>query len=77
MRRFLSCLAAVVLLVAFSSPSAQAQNWNQRATTLSDSLTNEVVRRLRNDFRQCGELLNVYRYDCYTALTPKPEIFRE
>ena len=66
MRRFLSCLATVFLLVASSSPNAQAQNWSQRATTLSDSLTNEVVRRLRNDFRQCGELLNVYRYDCYS-----------
>lgn len=66
MQRVLACLIAAVLVTFAGVPSVQGQGWSQRATALSDSLTDEVVRRLGNDFRECGELSNVFRYDCYS-----------
>lgn len=66
MRRFLSCLAVAVLMTIAGTSNSEAQGWSQRATTLSDGLTDEVVRRLRRDFQECSALQNVYRYDCYS-----------
>jgi hypothetical protein len=65
MRKYLSrAIASAVLTCAISS-SAHAQ-YNTWGNGLSNRTTNAVIRILQGDFRECGELILVFRYDCYS-----------
>ncbi|MCR9110953.1 hypothetical protein [Marivita sp. XM-24bin2] len=65
MRKFLSrTIASAVLTCAISSSThAQYTTWGNG---LSNRTTNAVIRILQGDFRECGELILAFRYDCYS-----------
>lgn len=64
MRNFLFCVAAT-LVVTFSLACAAQAQYGQ-AGGLSNRTTDAVIRILQRDFRECGELIIVFRYDCYS-----------
>lgn len=65
MRKYLFCAVSSALLTCaiVSSATAQYSAWG---SGLSNRTTNDVIRILQGDFRECGQLILVFRYDCYS-----------
>lgn len=64
MRNLFLRVAATLVVSMALTPMALAQYG--RSDGLSNRTTAAVVRLLQGDFRECGDLIIVFRYDCYS-----------